>query len=183
MISETLKRASIVPAPLTPLGIVLASALMVLAASPSAMADSGRLMPRDVPAAYVQECGSCHTAYPPGMLPARSWQRVMDGLERHYGTDASVDADTLQKLNGWLQTHAGSYKRTREEPAQDRITRSAWFARKHRRMDPQVWTHPSVKSAANCTACHTRANDGDYDDDNVRFPAGLHSRYRSAWTD
>ncbi|NML15911.1 hypothetical protein [Azohydromonas caseinilytica] len=26
--------------------------------------------------AYRQECGSCHVAYPPGMLPAASWQRA-----------------------------------------------------------------------------------------------------------
>ncbi|MDP3827378.1 MAG: cytochrome C, partial [Polaromonas sp.] len=46
-----------------------------------------------------------------------------------------------------------------------------------------VWKHASVKSAANCAACHTAADKGDYNDDNLRFPAGLDARYRRAWND
>jgi mono/diheme cytochrome c family protein len=157
--------------------------LLGLAALTPAHADSGNLLPRNVPAAYTQECASCHTAYPPGMLPARSWQRVMSGLDKHYGTDASLDAATLQQISTWLQAHAGTYKRVREEPPQDRITRSAWFERKHRKVDPAVWSHASVKSAANCAACHTGADRGEYDDDNLRYPAGLDARYRRAWND
>ena len=68
----------------------LTAALMIL--GPGAQADSGRLLPRDMPPAYRQECASCHTAYPPGMLPAASWQRIMTGLDKHYGTDAALDA-------------------------------------------------------------------------------------------
>jgi hypothetical protein len=41
-------------------------------------------------------------AYPPGLLPAPSWQRVMGNLSKHYGTDASLDAATVQELTGWL---------------------------------------------------------------------------------
>ena len=94
-----------------------------------------------------------------------------------------LDATTVQQLNRWLVAHAGTYKRVAEEPAQDRITRSAWFERKHRKIEPAVWKHVSVKSAANCAACHTGADQGDYDDDKLRFPAGLDARYRRAWND
>ena len=149
----------------------------------AALADGGRAMPMKVPPAYTQECGSCHAAYPPGMLPARSWQRVMSGLDRHYGTDASLDAATVQQLSAWLQTHAGTYKRVSEEPPQDRITRSAWFERKHRKVEPTVWQLPSVKSAANCAACHAGADQGRFDDDNLRMPEGLTLRQRRAWVD
>ena len=58
------------------------------------------------------------------MLPARSWQRIMSGLDQHFGTDASLDAATVAQLGQWLQTHAGTYKRVNEEPPQDRITRT-----------------------------------------------------------
>jgi len=141
------------------------------------------MMPRNVPQAYTQECAACHTAYPPGMLPARSWQRIMSGLDKHYGTDASLDAATVSQLSQWLQTHAGTYKRVNEEPPQDRITRSAWFERKHRNIDAAVWKHASVKSAANCAACHTGASQGLFDDDNLRFPPGLDARLRRGWND
>jgi hypothetical protein len=161
----------------------LLAASVALAAAHPALADGGRAMPRTVPPAYTQECASCHLAYPPGMLPARSWQRVMSGLDRHYGTDASLDAATLQQLGTWLQAYAGTYKRVAEEPPQDRITRSAWFERKHRKVEPAVWHLPSVKSAANCAACHSGAEQGRFDDDDLRLPAGLSSRQRQAWAD
>lgn len=156
--------------------------LLMLAGVP-ALADGGRLMPANAPAAYAQECASCHTAYPPGLLPARSWQRVMAGLDRHYGSDASLDAATLAQLSGWLQAHAGSYKRVAEEPPQDRITRSAWFERKHRKIDPAVWKLPSVRSPAQCAACHTGADRGQFNDEQLKLPAGLDARQRRAWND
>ena len=158
-------------------------ASVALAAAHPALADGGRAMPRSVLPAYAQECASCHLAYPPGMLPARSWQRVMNGLDRHYGTDASLDAATVQQLSTWLQAYAGTYKRVAEEPPQDRITRSAWFERKHRKVEPAVWQLPSVKSAANCAACHAGAEQGRFDDDDLRLPAGLTARQRQAWAD
>ncbi len=171
------------PRALRALFAVFTTGTLGLAALTAAHADGGNLLPRNVPAAYTQECASCHTAYPPGMLPARSWQRVMNGLDKHYGTDASLDATTRQQISSWLQAHAGTYKRVREEPPEDRITRSAWFERKHRQVDPAVWAHASVKSAANCAACHTGADRGEYDDDNLRYPAGLDARYRRPWND
>ena len=36
-------------------------------------------------ALYTQECGSCHMAYPAGLLKAASWQQIMRGLKTHYG--------------------------------------------------------------------------------------------------
>lgn len=150
---------------------------------PAAHAGSRPLMPADTPPAYVQECGSCHVAYPPALLPARSWQRLMAGLENHYGSDASLDAATQQQLSDWLRAYAGTYKRVREEPPQDRITRSAWYLRKHDEIAPAVWTDPAVKSAANCAACHGGAARGAFGERDLRFPAGLDPRYRGPWND
>ena len=107
----------------------------------------------------------------------------MTGLDKHYGTDASLDAATVQQLSHWLQSHAGTYKRVAEEPPQDRISKSAWFERKHRAIAPQVWALASVKSAANCAACHTGADKGMFDDDNLQYPAGLNPSQRRAWQD
>lgn len=130
----------------------------------------GLLMPAQVLPLYKQECAACHTAYPPGLLPAPSWQRVMRGLDAHYGTDASLEPAQVQQITGWLVANAGTYKRVREEPPQDRLTRSAWFARKHREVDAAVWQRASVKSAAQCSACHTQADKGLFDEHQVRIP-------------
>ena len=120
--------------------------------------------------AYVQECGACHTAYPPALLPKESWQRLMGRLDRHYGTDASLDAATQQSIGDWLLAHAGSGKRVRSAPPDDRITRGDWFVREHREVPKAAWTRPAIKSASNCSACHRGANEGDYDEDRVSIP-------------
>jgi mono/diheme cytochrome c family protein len=162
--------------------LILGAVLAAFAQS-VAHADSGRLMPRNVPQAYTQECAACHTAYAPALLPVPSWQRIMSGLDKHYGTDASLDPATVEQLSSWLQSNAGGYRRVTEAPPEDRITRSTWFVREHRDLDPAVWKHASVKSAANCAACHTGADRGDFDDDSIRIPSGLDARLRRGFSD
>ncbi len=161
--------------------LAIAAALLAFAVS-RATADGPR-RPPPMPAAYTAECGACHTAYPPTLLPARSWQRLMGGLDRHYGSDAALDPRTVAELGAWLQQHAGTSRRAAEEPPQDRITRSAWFERRHRRVEPETWRLPSVQSAAQCAACHRGADQGRFDDDEMLMPAGLSARQRRAWAD
>jgi cytochrome c553 len=163
--------------------IQCAALALAVTALPAAHAGRSPLMPADAPPAYLQECGSCHVAYPPALLPARSWQRLMSGLDAHYGIDASLDAATQQQLSDWLRAYAGTYKRVREEPPQDRITRSAWYLRKHDEIARGVWTDPAVKSPANCAACHGGAEGGVFSERDLRFPAGLDPRYRGPWND
>jgi hypothetical protein len=119
---------------------------------------------------YRQECAACHVAYPPGMLPAASWQRLMNNLPRHFGTDASLDPSAVKELSGWLAANAGTGKRAGDAPPQDRITRSAWFVRQHDEVASATWKLPAVKSPANCSACHTQADQGDFNEHRVRIP-------------
>ncbi|HEY0856478.1 MAG TPA: diheme cytochrome c [Albitalea sp.] len=148
-------------------GLMAALAL----AGTAALADGDKHAPR-VPLLpqYQQECASCHVAYPPGMLPAASWRRIVEGLPQHYGSDASLDAATLQQLSTWLNANAGTGRRLREAPPEDRITRSAWFVREHDDVGPATWKRPAVKSAANCAACHTRADQGEFRERDIRIP-------------
>lgn len=162
---------------------LVAAALLGIGWSAVVQADRGAAMPASVPPAYLQECASCHTAYPPGMLPASSWRRIIDGLDRHYGTDAAVDAATLRQIDAWLQAHAATGGRAAQAPPEDRITRAAWFVREHRKIDAATWKLASVKSAANCTACHSGADRGRFDENELRLPAGLDARQRRAWSD
>jgi Dihaem cytochrome c len=119
---------------------------------------------------YKQECGACHAAYPAGMLPATSWQRLMGGLTKHFGVDASLDPTALAQLTPWLTSHAGTLRRITENPPEDRISRSPWFVRKHHEVAADAWKRASIKSASNCAACHRGAETGDFDEDNVRIP-------------
>lgn len=149
--------------------IVPAAGLALIISSGASRADNVR-MPATSLSSYQQECASCHTAYPPGLLPAESWQRIMSSLEKHYGVDASLDAQTGREISQWLRANAATFKRAKESPVDNRITRSAWFAREHREIPPDVWKRPAVRSAANCSACHARADQGRFSEHEVRFP-------------
>jgi len=124
------------------------------------------------PAAHPKwkaECGSCHTAYPPQLLPASSWRRIMSTLERHFGTDATLDAAAAAEIGTFLEQNAGTGKRVRGAQTL-RITESAWFRREHREVPAATWKLPGVKTAANCVACHTTADQGDFRERNIRVP-------------
>ncbi|TFW28158.1 cytochrome C [Massilia arenosa] len=119
---------------------------------------------------YQQECAACHVAYPPGALPAASWRRLMQNLPNHFGTDASLDPAAVRQLSAWLDQYAATGRRAQQAPPDDRITRSAWFQRKHDEIAPRTWQLPKVKSPANCAACHTQAPQGVFDEHDVHIP-------------
>ena len=130
-----------------------------------AVADDAHLPPN---ATYASECGSCHVAYPPQLRPARSWQHLMGRLDRHFGSDASLDAKAHVAISRYLEANAG--RRAASAGPEPRITESRWFRKEHDEPSASIWTNPAVKSAANCDACHTRAADGDYSKRTRRVP-------------
>lgn len=121
-------------------------------------------------AAWQAECGSCHVAFPPRLLPAASWREMMSGLDRHFGTDASLDAPVAQEIGAFLEKHASKRKQDPADKPLLRITETRWFVREHDEVPAGIWKNPQVKSAANCAACHTLAEQGDYRERNIRMP-------------
>jgi len=143
----------------------LAAALLPVA--PAAAGPSTRPPP---PPIYVEECGSCHVAYPARFLGASSWSAVLAGLEAHFGVDASVDPQVLAALRAHLETAARSRETAADGTPLLRITETAWFRHEHPRPSSSVWQHPEVKSPANCGACHRQAEVGDYRERSLRMP-------------
>jgi len=141
---------------------------LAIAIGAEALADEHHSRTELLPA-YQQECASCHVAYPPGLLPAPSWQRLMANLPQHFGTDASLEPAQIKQLEAWLVRNAGT-RRAQEPPPQDRITRSAWFVREHREVPSSAWQRAAIKSPANCAACHSGADQGDFNEHTVRIP-------------
>ncbi|ORC49902.1 cytochrome C [Burkholderia sp. A27] len=139
--------------------------VIVSMAAPLFAEDVGSM--RSIPLLYRQECAACHIAYPPGMLPAASWQRILNGLPHHYGIDASLDPVTAKELASWLTAHAAAGT---VRPAEDRVTRSSWFVSEHEEVNARYWKLPAVKRASNCAACHTRADQGDFNERFIRLP-------------
>jgi hypothetical protein len=107
-----------------------------------------------------KECGECHMAFLPGLLPAASWRQVMSGLSRHFGEDASLDAAKAADIERYLVAHAGA-----GDGALSRITEQRWFVREHRRITAATWARPDIKAKSNCAGCHPAAERGLYEDE------------------
>ena len=128
------------------------------------------VLPAQVNAKWQQECSGCHMAFPPGLLPAASWKKMMSGLDKHFGTDASLTPAETNEITNFLVKNESNRWSANTAPL--RITESAWFKSKHndREVSPAVWKRASVKSPANCMACHAGADKGNFDEHSVRIP-------------
>ncbi|MFO1308246.1 MAG: cytochrome C [Burkholderiales bacterium] len=145
-----------------------------------ALADSSRLAADDP--RWRAECGGCHAAFPPALLTAPAWRQVMGALDRHYGTDASLDAATAREIASFLERNAGDARRgappaavkvatgVQAPPPLPRLADSPWFAREHRKIPASTIARRDVGSLANCGACHPAADRGDFSERAVRVP-------------
>jgi hypothetical protein len=136
-------------------------------------------------AEYQTECGSCHFAYQPGLLPAGSWQKIMTGLDNHFGENAELNADVGKRLLAYLVSDAAdtsSYRRSRkimqslgrEQPL--RITQVPYFKSEHREIPARlIKGNDRVKSLSNCGVCHGSAAKGSFSEDEVEIPG--HGRW------
>lgn len=129
------------------------------------------LVPKD--AAYLKECGSCHTAFSPQLLPAASWRRIMASLDNHFGDSAKVDAATQQAITAYLVDNAADHAASDESrvimhslgPGEvpGRITEIPFVAGVHAAaLDPRWNGQPRPKRLTECETCHVRAPKGDY---------------------
>lgn len=115
---------------------------------------------------YLAECSSCHLAFPPNLLPASSWQRLISTSPEHFGQNVTLDASTSARLSAFLTKFAGP-------PATNaslRITSSVWWVRAHDELAASVYLRPAILSAANCPACHRAAEQGRFGEAEVIIP-------------
>ncbi len=130
---------------------------------------------------YVDECGSCHFAYQPGLLPASSWARIMGALENHFDDDASLATQQTTEIRNYLLTNSAdqaSSSRSRAfasgtlaGDALPRITATTYFRREHSEIPSRfVRDNPDVASFSNCQACHRNADKGSFNEHQVFIP-------------
>lgn len=149
--------------------------LTALAACPvHADSELARVALTDV---YKKECGGCHAPFPPGLLNAADWRKTLAGLDRHFGTDASLDAKSGAEIANWLARHAGRGVGASPDSA-PRITTTRNFLREHDEVPARVWKDPKVKTAANCAACHPGADQGRYGERELALPGIARHRER-----
>jgi Dihaem cytochrome c len=117
---------------------------------------------RDPQEAFRQECGACHWAYLPELLPAHSWQKITSDLSHHFGQNASLDVSTTHQITDYLTRHAAdapgsNHTFMRGLSAGDtplRVTDTPIWRSIHGEINPLAFTQPRVKTKANCMGCH-----------------------------
>ncbi|RJP87278.1 MAG: hypothetical protein C4518_12305 [Desulfobacteraceae bacterium] len=128
---------------------------------------------------YSNECGACHFAYPPGLLPSASWREIVAGLENHFGEEVAIDTESKNILIQYLESNAADTSKTElsekimrgiDGQTLLRITELSYIIKKHHDIEPSVFKRPSIGSLSNCAACHKGAETGDFDDDRIVMP-------------
>jgi len=130
---------------------------------------------------YQSECGGCHFAYQPGLLPGQDWRRIMDSLLEHYGDDASLDELQATEIRGYLLNNAAERARLSRARAFSagsdagdvlpRITNTRYFRREHYEIPTRVVQgNARVGSFSNCQTCHRAADAGVYNEHQVVIP-------------
>jgi hypothetical protein len=137
---------------------------------------------------YKNECGSCHIAYPPLLLASKSWQKLMSGLEDHFGENAEMDAETASHILDYLgkhslETESGSvvshWQGAIPDDAPIRITELPVFLEDHK--EPYRLLGDSAEEPgffAPCRDCHKEAEDGIFGKDRLfRGSRGVFRRF------
>lgn len=130
---------------------------------------------------YEKECGSCHMAYSPGLLPARSWTALMGKLDDHFGDNAELDKETQTAILSYLTANSADrsgYRRSERlmrsldaDATPLRISEVPYIKREHRELPANVFnTHPDLKGLSQCNACHTRAAKGSFAEREITIP-------------
>ncbi|WP_456376543.1 hypothetical protein [Thiolapillus sp.] len=123
---------------------------------------------------YRNECGSCHMAYPAGLLPAHSWERLMTTLNEHFGKKVEISKKSRKIIFNYLLNGAAGrvdyvvsnqmIRNIKGIPI--RITELPYFRHKHQKIPAQQVTgNPEIRSFSNCLACHTQAEKGRFNEE------------------
>ncbi|WP_245621642.1 diheme cytochrome c [Sedimenticola selenatireducens] len=130
---------------------------------------------------YSKECGSCHFPYQPGLLPAATWETLMNNLDDHFGENAELAEGDLNSIRNFLLNNAAGRANyglpnkimaaQGDRPLPLRITEMRYFVYEHSDLKRNmVEDNPQVKSFSNCDNCHQGAKQGLYDEHDVNIP-------------
>ncbi len=122
---------------------------------------------------YIEECGACHLAYPPPLLPDQTWDAIMAGLEDHFGENAEVDEETAQHILEYLHMHSlgkgkpstmSKMMRNIPENPPLRITEFPAFIDAHAEIKEQLGIEEFEEGFLSpCADCHRQASAALFD--------------------
>lgn len=129
---------------------------------------------------WRNECGSCHLAYQPGLLPVRSWRALMAAQHDHFGEDLALDAGSAASVQAFLTDNAAEHPATEAAwyvqhttPLQRtplRVTDTAYWREKHGELPRVLFDSGRVHGRGDCAACHLDAAAGTFRDGAMQVP-------------
>ena len=128
---------------------------------------------------YKENCGACHLAYQPELLPSSSWKAILVQLDDHFGEVLELDPETQKVILGYVETNAAENStakravkimRSLGNATPMRITDIPYIQHKHHEISSSVFDRQTIGSFSNCDGCHQKAEEGIYDDDFVVIP-------------
>ena len=105
----------------------------------------------------------------------------MINLENHFGDNAEVDTKTYRTITRFLLTNSADksdYRRSKKinqsihfSDLPVRITETSYFKHKHDEIPARVVSADSeVNSFSQCDACHAKAEQGSFNEHDIRIP-------------
>jgi hypothetical protein len=144
---------------------------------------------------YQSECGACHFAFLPGLLPARSWDALLKKPDEHFGETLSLDPETLRHIRDYMSANAGDradftgskqfLHRLSDESTPLRITGVRMFKQYHSSVLFKMGLAPGLnnvrdlspqarKAMLDCSSCHERAAAGSFAQREIIIRGGPH---------
>ncbi|HEX4522903.1 MAG TPA: hypothetical protein VH704_05235 [Casimicrobiaceae bacterium] len=146
-------------------------------------------------AKYQSECGTCHFAYLPGLLPARSWEALLKKPDEHFGEALALDPETLRHIRDYLSANAGDRAdftgpkqflyRLPDDSTPLRITGMRMFKHYHSSVVFKMGLAPGLnnvrdfspqarKALLDCGNCHEKAAAGSFAQREIIIRGGPH---------
>jgi cytochrome b len=118
-------------------------------------------------ASWNRECGGCHLAYSPALLPPRSWQAMLEKQDDHFGEDLALSRLAVGNLQGAMRQDPPSWaawKLARSAAALPaatlRISDTPYWREAHRHLDEREFARPFAAGRHDCETCHRDAASG-----------------------
>lgn len=115
---------------------------------------------------FKKECESCHTLYPPFLLPGQSWEKMMSDLQNHFGENVSLDEAVNLEILEFLKQNSAEFSKQKaaikilKEKNSDiiAITKTKFWQKAHKNVDEDDFIKAKTKS--NCKFCHQEIENG-----------------------
>ena len=125
--------------------------------------------------AWERECGSCHLAYSPSLLPARSWTAMFAAQHEHFGEDLALDDEVVATLSKFATRDSAEQhltavawqidSRTPAATAPLRITETPYWKHRHEDLSQVDW---QKTKKIDCGGCHLDAAAGTFEPGAIR---------------